>query len=37
MTLDELWANRTLYLGFRDYRALPLIARHLVETLAPPL
>lgn len=37
MTLDEPWANRTLYLGFRDYRALPLIARHFVETLAPPL
>lgn len=37
MMLDEPWANRTLHVGFRDYRALPLIARHLVETLAPPL
>lgn len=37
MTLDEPWANRTLHVGFRDYRSLPLIARHLVETLAPPL
>jgi DNA-binding transcriptional LysR family regulator len=35
MTLDEPWANRTLYVGYRDYRALPLVARHLVETLAP--
>lgn len=35
MTLDEPWANRTLYVGFRDYRTLPLVARHLVETLSP--
>lgn len=35
MTLDEPWANRTLYVGYRDYRALPLVGRHLVETLAP--
>jgi DNA-binding transcriptional LysR family regulator len=37
MVLDESWANRTLYVGYRDYRALPLAARQLVETLAPPL
>jgi DNA-binding transcriptional LysR family regulator len=37
MVLDELWANRTLYLGYRDYRALSLAARQLVETLAPAL
>ena len=35
MTLDEPWAIRTLFVGFRDYRALPLTARFLVETLAP--
>ena len=33
--LDEPWANRTLYVAYRDYRALPLVARYLVETLAP--
>jgi DNA-binding transcriptional LysR family regulator len=37
LVLDESWANRTLYVGYRDYRALPLAARQLVETLAPPL
>jgi DNA-binding transcriptional LysR family regulator len=35
MTLDEPWASRTLYVGYREYRALPLVARHLVEMLAP--
>lgn len=35
MKLDEPWATRTLLVGFRDYRALPLTARYLVETLAP--
>ena len=37
MVLDEPWANRTLYLGYRDYRSLSLAARQLIETLAPPL
>ena len=37
IVLDEPWANRTLFVGYRDYRALPLTARHLVETLAPPV
>lgn len=35
MTLDEPWASRTLYVGYREYRALPLVARNLVEMLAP--
>jgi DNA-binding transcriptional LysR family regulator len=35
LELDEPWATRTLYVGFRDARALPLIARQMVEILAP--
>lgn len=35
MALDEPWANRALMIGFRDYRSLPIVSRHLIETLAP--
>jgi DNA-binding transcriptional LysR family regulator len=33
--LDEPWATRTLYLGFKDYRELPIIVRQLISTLSP--
>lgn len=33
--LDEPWAARSLELGFRDYRSLPVVARTLIEYLAP--
>ncbi len=35
MELDEPWATRTLYVGYKDYTALPVIARHMIEILAP--
>jgi DNA-binding transcriptional LysR family regulator len=35
MKLEEPWATRTLVVGFREYRTLPLAARYLIETLAP--
>ncbi|CAN5447583.1 LysR substrate-binding domain-containing protein [soil metagenome] len=33
--LDEPWAKRTLYLVYRDYESLPVVARALIECLAP--
>lgn len=33
--LDETWATRTLILGYRDLNSLPVIARELVQCLAP--
>jgi len=33
--LDEPCAARTLYVTFRDYRSLPVIARELLDLLAP--
>ena len=33
--LDEPWAMRSLMLGFRDYKSLPVVARTLIECLAP--
>jgi DNA-binding transcriptional LysR family regulator len=33
--LDEPWATRTLTLGYRDFSSLPVIARELVQCLAP--
>ncbi|PKF81607.1 LysR family transcriptional regulator [Vibrio sp. vnigr-6D03] len=33
--LDEPWAKRSLILGFRDYKSLPVVARTLIECLAP--
>ncbi|TSD83488.1 LysR family transcriptional regulator [Mycobacterium sp. KBS0706] len=33
--LDESWAVRSLLLGFREYRSLPIVARALIECLAP--
>jgi len=35
MDLDEPWAKRSLLLGFREYRSLPIVARALIECLAP--
>jgi DNA-binding transcriptional LysR family regulator len=35
IALDEPWAMRSLLLGYRDYRSLPVVARALVEYLAP--
>ncbi len=32
---DEPWAARSLMLGFRDYKSLPVVARTLIECLAP--
>ena len=32
---DEPWAKRSLMLGFRDYESLPVVARTLIECLAP--
>lgn len=33
--LDEPWAKRTLYVGYKDYKNLLVVARHLIDTLAP--
>lgn len=33
--LDEPWATRSLMLGFRDYKSLPVVARTMIECLAP--
>ena len=33
--LDEPWAARSLVLGFREYKSLPVVARTLIECLAP--
>jgi DNA-binding transcriptional LysR family regulator len=33
--LDEPWAKRSLLLGFRELRSLPIVARTLMECLAP--
>lgn len=35
LDLDEPWAKRSLLLGFREYRSLPIVARALIECLAP--
>jgi DNA-binding transcriptional LysR family regulator len=35
--LDEPWAERSLLLGFRDLKSLPVVARALIECLAPNL
>lgn len=35
MALDEPWATRSLLLGYRDYKSLPMVARALIECLAP--
>ena len=32
---DEPWAARSLMLGFRDYKSLPVVARTLIDCLAP--
>jgi DNA-binding transcriptional LysR family regulator len=36
ITLNEPWARRELKLGVRDFHALPLVARQLVEHLSAP-
>jgi DNA-binding transcriptional LysR family regulator len=33
--LDEPWAMRSLILGYRDYKSLPVVARALIECLSP--
>jgi DNA-binding transcriptional LysR family regulator len=33
--LDETWATRSLVLGYKDYSSLPVVARALIECLAP--
>lgn len=33
--LDERWATRSLLIGFREYRSLPVVARKLIDSLAP--
>ncbi len=33
--LDEAWATRNLLLGYRDYAALSIVARQMIEMLAP--
>ena len=35
--LNEPWAQRTLYLGFRDYKTQSLAARQMIEILAPAM
>jgi DNA-binding transcriptional LysR family regulator len=35
LRLDEAWATRSLILGYRDYRSLPIVCRTLIECLAP--
>ena len=35
LKLDETWATRSLLVGFRDYRALPVVARAMIDCLAP--
>ena len=35
LPLDEPWARRALLLGFRDLKSLPVVARALIECLAP--
>lgn len=35
--LDEPWAMRSLMLGYRDYKSLPVVARALIDCLAPDL
>lgn len=35
VALDEPWATRALFIGYRDYKALPVVARALLDLLAP--
>lgn len=35
VALDEPWATRSLLVGYRDYKSLPVVARTLIECLAP--
>lgn len=35
VALDEPWATRSLLVGYKDYRSLPVVARALIDLLAP--